>query len=215
MTGYAILSRPKEPKIMLKVSSLLLVVLAASAALGRQGVADAAAKNQTAAQAKKKPAQTLPADAPTREEVLKLFDIMQITKTMDAAIGAAKQQTREMAEQMVSERIPEATPEQKQQIKEMLDDVMAKALGPQAIKEMMDATIPVYQKHMKKADLEAMVGFYSSPAGQRILREQPAMVQESMQVASGIQQKMARTMYQRIDQRIEEIAHSGSDTKKP
>jgi hypothetical protein len=41
------------------------------------------------------------------------------------------------------------------------------------------------------------------------------MVQESMQVASGIQQKMARTMYQRIDQRIEQIAHSGSDTKKP
>ena len=68
---------------------------------------------------------------------------------------------------------------------------------------------------MKKADLEAMVAFYSSPAGQRILREQPAMVQESMQVAAGIQQKMARAMYQRIDQRIEQIAHSGNETKKP
>jgi hypothetical protein len=200
---------------MLKVASLLLVMLAGSALCGGQGAADAAAKNRKATQAGKATAQPLPADAPTRAEVLKLFDIMQITRTMDAAIGAAKQQTREMAEQMASERLPEATPEQKQQIKEMLDDVMAKALGPSAIKEMMDATIPVYQRHMKRADLEAMVAFYSSPAGQRILREQPAMVQESMQVASGIQQKMARTMYQRIDERIEEIAHSGSDTKKP
>jgi hypothetical protein len=200
---------------MLKVASLLLVMLAGSAIHGGQGAADAAAKNRTATQARKAAAQPLPADAPTREEVLKLFDIMQITKTMDAAIGAAKQQTREMAEQMASERIPEATTEQKEQIKEMLDDVMAKALGPSAIKEMMDATIPVYQRHMKKADLEAMVAFYSSPAGQRILREQPAMVRESMEVASGIQQKMARAMYQRIDQRIEQIAHSGSETKKP
>lgn len=199
---------------MLKAASLLLVMLAGSALYGGQGAADAAAKNRTATQARKA-VQPLPADAPTREEVLKLFDIMQIAKTMDAAIGAAKQQTREMAEQMASERLPEATPEQKQQIKEMLDDVMAKALGPSAIKEMMDATIPIYQKHMKKADLEAMVAFYSSPAGQRILREQPAMVRESMEVASGIQEKMARTMYQTIDARIEQIAHSGSDTKKP
>jgi len=199
---------------MLKAASLLLVMLAGSALCGGQA-ADAAAKNRAATQTKKASAQTMPAGAPTREEVLKLFDIMQITKTMDAAIGAAKQQTREMAEQMASERLPEATPEQKQQIKEMLDDVLAKALGPSAIKEMMDATIPVYQKHMKKADLEAMVAFYSSPAGQRILREQPAMVKESMEVASGIQQKMARTMYQTIDARIEEIAHSGSEMKKP
>jgi hypothetical protein len=200
---------------MLKVVSLLLVMLTGSALYGVQGAPDAAAKGRAEAQTKKAAAQPLPAGAPSREEVLKLFEIMQITKTMDAAIGAAKQQTREMAEQMASERLPQATPEQKQQIKEMLDDVMAKALGPSAIKEMMDATIPVYQRHMKKADLQAMIVFYSSPAGQRILREQPAMVQESMEVASGIQQKMARTMYQRIDQRIEEIAHSGSDTKKP
>lgn len=200
---------------MLKAASLLLVMLAGSALYGWQGAAGAAAKNRAAAQTKKAAAQPLPAGAPTREEVLKLFDIMQITKTMDAAIGAAKEQTREMAEQMASERLPQATPEQKQQIKEMLDDVMAKALGPSAIKEMMDATIPVYQRHMKKADLEAMVAFYSSPAGQRILREQPAMVKESMEVASGIQQKMARTMYQTIDARIEQIAHSGSDIKKP
>jgi len=200
---------------MLKAASLLLVMLAGSALYAGQGAADAAAKSRAQAQTRKAMAQPLPAGAPSREEVLKLFEIMQITKTMDAAIVAAKQQTREMAEQMASERLPEATPEQKQQIKEMLDEVMAKALGPSAIKEMMDATIPVYQRHMKKADLEAMIAFYSSPTGQRILREQPAMVQESMEVASGIQQKMARTMYQRIDQRIEEIAHSGSDTKKP
>ncbi len=200
---------------MLKAASLLLVILAGTFLYGGQGAAEAAAKNRAAAQTRKAGAQPLPADAPSREEVLKLFENMQITKTMDAAIVAAKQQTREMAEQMASERLPEATPEQKQQIQEMLDDVMAKALGPSAIKEMMDATIPVYQRHMKKADLEAMIAFYTSPAGQRILREQPMMVRESMEVASGIQEKMARTMYQRIDQRIEEIAHSGSETKKP
>jgi len=200
---------------MLRVSSFLLVVLATLAAFGQQGAADATAKKRSEAKAKKTAAQPLPADAPTREQVMKLFGIMQLDKTMDGAVRAAKEQSMEMAEQMASERIPNATPDQKKQLHDMTNEVMNQALGPATINEMLEATIPVYQRHLSKADLDAMVSFYSSPVGQKILREQPAMVQESMQAASGIQQRIARSMYQKIDQRIEQIAHSTPETKKP
>ena len=33
------------------------------------------------------------------------------------------------------------------------------------------------------------------------------MVQESMQAASGIQQRIARVMFQKMDERMEKIAH--------
>lgn len=187
---------------------ILALMVVAAPVYAQQSVAEAAGKSRNQAAAKKaQPAQALPADAPTREDVLKLFDVMQINKTMDAVIQAAKQQSMEMAEQMANERMPDATAEQKKQMHEMMEDVMNQAMGPAAMREMVEATVPVYQRHLSKSDLDAMVAFYSSPVGQKILREQPAMVQESMQAASGIQQRIARVMFQKMDERMEKIVH--------
>lgn len=186
---------------------LLALIVAAAPVYAQQSVAEAAAKSRNQAAAKKEPVQALPADAPTREDVLKLFDVMQISKTMDAVIEAAKQQSMEMAEQMANDRVPDATAEQKKQIREMMEDVLNQAMGPAAMREMVEATVPVYQRHLSKSDLDAMVAFYSSPVGQKILHEQPAMVQESMQAASGIQERIARVMFQKMDERMEKIAH--------
>ncbi len=194
---------------MLRVSSLLLIVLAVSPAFAQQSVAEAAAQSHAAAEAKK--AAAVP---PTREDILKLFDLLQITKTMDAVINATKQQSMEMAEQMVREKMPDATLEQKKQFREMMDEVMRQALGPAAINEMLEATIPVYQRHLTKADLDAMVTFYSSPVGQKILHEQPAMVQESMEAAAGIQQRIARSMFQKIDERMVKMEEAEKEHAK-
>jgi uncharacterized protein len=196
---------------MLRVGVVLCLVLAVSPAFAQQSVAEAAAQSRAAAEAKR-----AAAAPPSREDVLKLFDLLQITKTMDAVIKAAKQQSMEIAEQMIREKMPDATAAQKKQFEEMMDDVMQQALGPAAIKEMLEATIPVYQRHLTKADLDAMVAFYSSPAGQKILHEQPAMVQESMEASAGIQQRIARSMFQKIDERIAKMAEAEKEpARKP
>lgn len=198
---------------MLRVSSLLLMVLSVSCAfaqqaLAQQTVAEAAAQNRAAMEAKRAAA------PPTREDVLKLFDLLQITKTMDAVINATKQQSMEIAEQMIREKMPDATAEEKKQFREMMDEVMRQALGPAAINEMLEATIPVYQRHLTKADLDAMIAFYGSPVGQKILREQPAMVQESMEASAGIQQRIARSMFQKIDERVAKMAGKEKEPSK-
>lgn len=191
---------------MLKAIALFLLMITTAALSGQQTSPAPKAKSPAATPARKSAApKTVPAGSPTREEILQLFDLLQISKTMEIAVQAARQQSVEMAEQMVRERAPDATVEQKKQFQTMIDEVMDEALGPAAIKEMLNATIPVYQRHLTKADLKAMVDFYSSPVGKKILREQPAMVRESMQAASGIQQRIARTVFQKIDQRMEEI----------
>jgi len=205
---------------MFKFSSLLLVVLAVSPALAQQAfaqqaaqqtVAEAAAQNRAAADARK-----VAAAPPSREEVLKLFDLLQITKTMDAVLNATKQQSMEISDQMIHERMPNITAEQKKQFTGMVEDVMRQSLGTQATQEMLAATIPVYQRHLTKGDLDAMVAFYSSPVGQKILHEQPAMVQESMEASAGIQQRIARAMFQKIDERVAKMAEAERETaKKP
>src|SRR5215467_7187047 len=135
----------KESAIMRRSVMLFMVLLAAVSGFAQQGAAEAAKQPKSGAQKKPGIAKALPADAPTREEVLKLFDLLQIQKTMQFAIQAAKQQSREKA--------ADATPEQKQQIRQMVNEEMAQALGPAAMQEMMEATVPVYQRHLSRADL--------------------------------------------------------------
>src|SRR5579859_1192487 len=194
---------------MRRAAFMTVVMMIAVPGLAQQSATPAAA------QTKSKPAAALPADAPSREEVLKLFEMLQVSKTMEVAIAAAKQQSIDMAEQMIQEKAPDATAEQKKQMQEMIDSVMAEALGPAAIKEMLEATIPVYQRHLTKGDLQAMMAFYSSAVGQKVLREQPAMVQESMQAAEGIQQRIARNVFMKIDERMEKMMQSGKEHKQP
>src|SRR5580765_5802541 len=196
---------------MLRAASLLFVVMIVSSAFAQQTVAEAAAQSRAAAEARK-----AAAAPPTREEVLKLFDLLQITKTMDAVVNATKQQSMEIAEQMIQEKMPEASPEQKKKFREMMDEVMRESLGPAAINEMLEATVPVYQRHLTKADMDAMVAFYSSPVGQKILHEQPTMIQESMEASAGIQQRIARSMFQKIDERMEKMAEAEKEhARKP
>lgn len=75
--------------------------------------------------------------------------------------------------------------------------------------EMMQAAVPVYQKHLTKSDIDALVAFYSSPTGQKMLREMPALMGESMQAMMPVMQKYMDTMKQRIeDERVAALKES-------
>ena len=63
--------------------------------------------------------------------------------------------------------------------------------------------IPVYQRHLSKSDLDSVIAFYSSPVGQKLLREQPQMIQESMQAMAPIQQRMMRDMMDKVQARVQ------------
>lgn len=194
-------------------AALLLALLSITPCIGQQSPAGPSGKRPAATPAKKTAAAP---GAPSREEILKLFQLMQISKTMDAVVNAAKEQGVETAVQMIHERIPNPTTEQKKQFEEKVNEILSQALGPSAIQEMLEATVPVYQRHLTRADLQAMTAFYSSPIGQKLLREQPAMVRESMLAASGIQQRIARTVFQKIDEQVEEMVQAEKEhTKQP
>src|SRR5438309_9135451 len=124
---------------MLKTIALFLLLMMTAAALdGQQTSSAPKAKGAAAVPARKSAAaQAVPAGAPTREEILQLFELLQIGKTMEVVVQAARQQSFEMAEQMVQERAPQATAEQKKRLQTMIDEVMDEALGPAAIKEML------------------------------------------------------------------------------
>ena len=73
------------------------------------------------------------------------------------------------------------------------------------LEEMLQAMIPVYQKHWTKADVDVMVAFYSTPTGQKIWKELPATMAEVMQAINPIMQKRMGAMMERIQQQVAQM----------
>lgn len=65
--------------------------------------------------------------------------------------------------------------------------------------EMMQAMIPVYQKHFTKGDVDALIAFYSSPTGQKMLHELPSIMSEAMESMTPLMEKYMETVKQRIE----------------
>jgi len=147
--------------------------------------------------------QTLASDAPSREDVLKLFELLQVKKLTEVVMQSARQQAQSMVEEMVRESMPDPTPEQRRLVDDLTQRTMEDVLRSFPIDEMLNAMVPVYQRHLTKSDLQAITAFYSSPVGQKMLREQPQMVQESMQALAPIQERMMQDMMTNLKDRVQ------------
>ena len=77
--------------------------------------------------------------------------------------------------------------------------------------EMIQAMVPAYQKHLTKGDIDAIVGFYSSPTGQKLLREMPALMTDSMQSMMPIMQKYMEKVQNRIQEQTEAMLKKSDD----
>lgn len=84
---------------------------------------------------------------------------------------------------------------------------------------MLNDIVPVIQRHFSDDDLAALVQFFESPIGQKLLNEMPAMSQEQMaalmpKMQERLQAKLAG-MQERIAARLKERIEkqAGSDTK--
>jgi hypothetical protein len=189
---------------MRKFVLILAVFISTTVAINaQQSVAERAAQAKASNQA-------LPADAPSREQVLKFFDMLQVRRNMQVAIDGMKQQMKSGAEQGFRHKLPDATTEQVQQMQAMMDDAFSEI----SFDEVIDAMVPVYQKHLAKADIDNILAFYASPSGQKLLREQPAIMRESMEVAGAVQQKKMDSILKKLDERMDRmVQQSGKPSK--
>jgi hypothetical protein len=185
---------------MRKLTLLLFIIFAGVLTLSaQQSLAEAAAKSKAANQA-------LPQEAPSREQVLKLLDLLQVRKNIEIMFAGIKEQARAGAEQGFRSKVPNPTPQQTQQVRALVDDMF----NDMSVDEVIEIIVPVYQRHLTKADIDGVIGFYTSAVGQKLLREQPAMMQESMQAAGARQQQKMEALLKRLDSRINQMVEENS-----
>lgn len=91
----------------------------------------------------------------------------------------------------------------------MMDDMMK----DMPFDDMMQAMVPTYQKHFTKGDIDSLVAFYTSPTGQKLLREMPAIMGEAMEAMMPIMRQHIDAMNQRLQREVADMLKNSQ--KKP
>ena len=147
-------------------------------------------------------AQQAASDTPaSKEDVQKYLDIMhsrEITaKMMEALLKPMHQM---MHEQFLKNKEKLPADFEARMNKEM-DDFLKNF----PFDEILQSMVPVYQKHFTKGDMDSLVAFYSSPTGQKLLNEMPAITAESMQTMMPLLQQRISLMQRHVEEEMAQI----------
>jgi hypothetical protein len=175
----------KENSMKRFLVSLALILATACTTLGQQPAIDISA---------------------SREDIRNLFDVMHIRDQMKQVMDQVLQQMKSMNHEQIKKHHPEVTDEEIARLDAMSDQYLKDI----PIDGMLDDMVPVYQKHLTKADVDAMVGFYSSPTGRKVLTEMPQMTAEGMQAM----QPRVRKMIEDASEKMEKMTQQETEKQK-
>ena len=72
--------------------------------------------------------------------------------------------------------------------------------NPKAQDDLINQTIAIYQQHFSSADIQGLLAFYRTSLGQKVLREMPAIIHQSIQVGQQWGQQRAQTLVAQLKQ---------------
>jgi uncharacterized protein len=111
-------------------------------------------------------AQTAPPAGSEKTAVIR--QILDVTHTADQAVGAIEASVP--AQRASNPRIPAV----------FWDRFLIQARQRRG--EFVDSLVPLYSRTFELAELQALLQFYQSPLGQRLLEAQPGLMRESIQL---------------------------------
>jgi uncharacterized protein len=144
-------------------------------------------------------AQTPTADEPaSRDDIILLLRTMHSHDFMQKILAAQSSSMRQiMLDQ--TKKSGAAPADFDKRFAKAMDDLI-KGIP---MDEMTQAMIPAYQRHFTHGDIEAMNAFYSSPVGQKVLEELPAVMQEGMKDMTPIILKYVNDWKERMQKDME------------
>jgi hypothetical protein len=151
---------------------------------------------------------------PSKEQLAKLFEVMHlsdqiktITQIMPAMIKQQIQsQMASTTSKLVSGR--QLTPEQQARLSDLMSKYIQKAMTVYSAEDMIDDMTVVYQRHLTGTDVDAMIAFYGSPAGQHLLDAQPSIMKEYMPIVMTRQQKATAGLTAEMEKDIADFTKS-------
>jgi hypothetical protein len=147
-------------------------------------------------------AQQSAADTPaTKEDVQRYLDVMHSRKMIDQMMDAMLKPMHQMIHEQYLKDEDKLPADFEARMSKMTDEMLKGFPWD----EMIQAIVPVFQKHMTKGDIDAIVAFYATPTGQKLLKEMPVMMAEEMEAMMPLLRKQMDVVMERVQQQVAEM----------
>lgn len=147
----------------------------------------------------------------SKEQIEKLFEVMEIRQQTLTMMASMQQQMETMTAETIRTRYPQITPSQMVRLNQISDEM----LKDFPVDGMLSDMIPIYQKHLNQADIDAMIAFYSSPTGKKLMQQLPQITQEAMQVSYHRMQKQVDATMKRVEDMVNQEKQQQQKTAQP
>lgn len=140
--------------------------------------------------------------APTSDSIRRLLQLTDVRALIDTMHAQMKALSSAMVQKMLQGQA--VSQEQQQTIDaalERIDKLESEQLSWEKLEPLY---VKVYQQTFTQSEVDGMIGFYSSPAGQAVVRKLPLAVQNSV---GAIQQQMATDLIPKLQQLTEDLAN--------
>jgi len=141
-------------------------------------------------------AQPLPADAPSKEQVLKLFEASHTRKNLLLMTRTLREQNKAVAAETIESH-------------GMDPREAVKAIGEnddeRALERTTEISVMVYQRYYTAAEVETMTNFYLSAVGQKLMAAAPEIIAESAKTMVPMQRKVAEIVLQSLAARAQKV----------
>ncbi|MGA9640409.1 MAG: DUF2059 domain-containing protein [Terriglobales bacterium] len=147
----------------------------------------------------------------TKEDVQRYFEVMHLHDMMLQMANAMAKPMHQMVHDQYEKDKDKLPADFEEQMSKMMDGMFRDMPWD----EIIQAMVPAYQKHLTKGDIDAIVVFYSSPTGQKLLREMPALMADSMPAMMPIMQRYMEKVQDRIQEQTTAMLKQAQDKSAP
>jgi|SRR5208282_3538357 len=157
---------------------------------------------------------TSSSDIPTtREDIQRLFVALHVRERQQLILENSHQQAKTMLAEILHKELPEVGEGDLSQYQGMINEMINDIDKDYPVDEILNDLVPIYQRHLTKSDCDELVAFYSSPVGQKVLRELPAITSESMQVSTSYLQPRMEAAVSKLKEKVERMAEEEEKKK--
>jgi hypothetical protein len=167
-------------------------------------------------------AQTIPPeDQATKEQLAKLFEVMRIRDQMQSVQRiiptTVESQLKEQMQAIMAQNPsgPQLTTEQREQLDRLMHKYMEKAVNLYPIDEMLADMTGLYQHYLTREDVDAMIAFYGSTAGQHLLDAQPKIAREYMPLVMSRMSERSKALTAEMMKDVTELKQSTAPAAEP
>jgi hypothetical protein len=146
---------------------------------------------------------------PSRAQVLKLMAAMSVQDTVNNSLKATQGKIKLAARTSFLKKNPDADAATLKKLDDVFDSTPL--FDFEGISETL---IPVYQKHLSAADVQAGIDFYTSESGKRLLQNVPVIIRESNESGGQLVQQKLKAYSEELERKLEAF-EAEVDKQKP